>query len=240
MASPSPTRRRLRAGGVFWPFWGSPVPEAQNGSQTGLQNGSKKGSKFGSKFGSKTRSKFRSKKVTKTGSKKWTKRGQKSGSNGVKFWVQKVSRNGSKKVVQTGSKKWSKRGQNLGPKSVPKWVKKSDSNGVKIWSKRGQILTPETDVQKLGSRNDIREHFRHKKGHQERKTTRYRYTSCIDSSLFVLSWCLLLACCARALETSRKNKQTETLRDRFGQMIVSNVNGQRTTTPLFKVIIRDS
>jgi len=176
MASPSPTRRtraghrgKIRVSG-FFPLWpalvrrvglglaigtvlavlGSPVPEAQNGSQTGLQNGSKKGSKFGSKFGSKTRSKFGSKKVSRKGSKKWLKRGQKSGPNGVKIWVQKSVPKGVKKVAQTGSKKWSKRGQNLGTKKCPEMGQKSDTNGVKIWFKRGSNFDTRNGCPEIG------------------------------------------------------------------------------------------
>ena len=92
-------------------------------------------------------------------------------------------------MVQTGSKKWSKRGQNLGPKKCPERGQKSDQNGVKIWSKRGQISTPETDDQKLGSRNDIRGRLQTKTPtHPHHKPQRISCFLFFCGLLFVGAW----------------------------------------------------
>jgi len=137
--------------------------------------------------------------------------GSKFGPNGVKIWAQK---------------------------SIPKWVKKSDQNEVKIWSKRGQILTSETDDQKLGSRNDIREHSERTPAHA---------ISNVDQEVVVSSsWSLFVDGCAwwvcgnLWVDFVERNCSVAKIvgrnPDDSGQVTVN----QRTTTPLFKVIIRDS
>jgi len=130
-----------------------------------------------------------------------------------------VSRNGSKKVIQTGSKKW---------------------------SKRGQILTPETDVQKLGSRNDIRGRLQTQNTSEEHLRKRFIIKTFQEQVLYLVLGCLGVeslawwVCGNLLVDFGERNCSVAKIVDRnpddSGQVTVN----QRTTTPLFKVIIRNS
>ena len=137
--------------------------------------------------------------MVQTGSKKWSKRGQNLGPKKCPEMGQKSGPNGVKKVVQTGSKFGYKKVSRNGSKKVAQ-------TGSKFESKRGQILTPETDVQKLGSRNDIR-------GRQSDKREDF-----VFSFVFLIGTCLLAAR-ARSYQ-SRSQKRRLNTSDR--QMIVDN------------------